>query len=159
MFPHLANAFYILVLVILCLCLSLCASPCILCSQPGGGGVSPRAKHMLLSIALIQMQRGGIIARVAVASQGLGFVPHWLPSARHTPLQSTLSLSLYQTSDLLSNQTLTLHKRTGFKKAFFIHPVMLLLLSGHHIWGIILINIVSAPHWPSFFWAKRLHER
>lgn len=64
-------------------CLPL--SPLILWSQPGG--VSPRAKHMLLSIALIQIQRAGIIAGVAVLSQG--FVPLWLPSARHTPFQSS----------------------------------------------------------------------
>ncbi|MED6256715.1 hypothetical protein ATANTOWER_009009 [Ataeniobius toweri] len=74
MFPHSVNAVYILVLVILSLC-SVSLSRSLRFSlhplQSARGGVSPRAKHMLLSIALIQMQRGGIIARVAVASQGL----------------------------------------------------------------------------------------
>lgn len=50
-------------------------------------GELPQAKHMLLSsIALIHLQRGGIIAQVAMDSGA--FVPHWLPSAWHTPFQS-----------------------------------------------------------------------
>lgn len=91
MFPLSVYIVYILVFS-----LSVSLSPRILWRQPGG--VSPRAKHMLLSIALIQIQRGGIIARVAMASRG--FVPRWLPSARHTPFQSNAfwGLSLfYQT--------------------------------------------------------------
>lgn len=89
-------------------CLPL--SPLILWSQPGG--VSPRAKHMLLSIALIQIQRAGIIAGVAVLSQG--FVPLWLPSARHTPFQSTafegcLFLSNLRTSPMMWTFNKPLH--------------------------------------------------
>lgn len=78
--------------------------------QSARGGVSPRAKHMLLSIALIQMQRGGIIARVAVASQRL--CPSLAPvSQAHAISINSLPLSLsVSNSDLLSNQALTLHK-------------------------------------------------
>lgn len=88
MFPLSVNVVYILVFS-----LSASLSSCILWKQPGGQ--SPRAKHMLLSIALIQIQRGGIIARVAMASRG--FVPRWLPSTQHTPFQSTAfwGLSLF----------------------------------------------------------------
>lgn len=55
---------------------------------------------MLLSIALIHLQRGGIIARVSMASRR--FVPRWLPSAWHTPFQSNpfRPLSSFITSPL-----------------------------------------------------------
>lgn len=74
--------------------------------------MSPQAKHMLLSIALIQIQRAGIIAGVAVLSQG--FVPLWLPSARHTPFQSTafegcLFLSNLRTSPVMWTFNKPLH--------------------------------------------------
>ena len=79
--------------------------------------MSPRAKHMLLSIALIQMQRGGIIARVAVASQGL--CPSLAPvSQAHAISISSLPLCIkpqtfYQTrpSRFISTQ------HTSFKKS------------------------------------------
>lgn len=107
--------FYFRVLVILPLSLSLPVSVCLSLHplQSARGGVSPQAKHMLLSIALIQMQRGGIIARVAVASQRL--CPSLAPvSPAHAisiiPLSPSLSVS---NSDLLSNQALTLHKHTA----------------------------------------------
>lgn len=120
--------------------------------QSARGGVSPRAKHMLLSIALIQMQRGGIIARVAVASQGL--CPSLAPfSQAHAisinalslslfSLSLCLSASLYQTPDLLSNQTSALftHKATHPLKGSFCSPLILsltsllfVLLSDRHI--------------------------
>lgn len=55
---------------------------------------------MLLSIALIHLQRGGIIARVSMAPRR--FVPRWLPSAWHTPFQSNpfRALSPFITSPL-----------------------------------------------------------
>lgn len=81
----------------------MCVSPSLSLRLPQSarGGVLPRAKHMLLSIALIQMQRGGIIARVAVASQGL--CPSLAPVSRaHAISINSLSLcikpqTIYQT--------------------------------------------------------------
>lgn len=135
MFPHLVNAVYILVLVILSLSFCLCLSLHPL--QSARGGVSPRAKHMLLSIALIQMQRGGIIARVAVASQGL--CPSLAPvSQAHAISIKSLCLPLslcikpqtfYQTrpSRFISTQT---------------HPLKIIL------YFFIILNVVVAVRSP-----------
>lgn len=158
MFPTRLMHFYFRVLVSLPLSLSLPVSVCLSLHplQSARGGVSPQAKHMLLSIALIQMQRGGIIARVAVASQRL--CPSLAPVSQAHAI-SIISLSLspslsVSNSDLLSNQALTLHKHTATSPP----PSVLLLLSGHHIWSTIFINIDSAPRWQSFL-AKRLREQ
>lgn len=101
MFPARLMHFYFRVLVSLPLSLSLPVSVCLSLHplQSARGGVSPQAKHMLLSIALIQMQRGGIIARVAVASQRL--CPSLAPVSQAHAISiislSLFSLSLYQT--------------------------------------------------------------
>jgi len=126
-------------------CLPL--SPLILWSQPGG--LSPRAKHMLLSIALIQIQRAGIIAGVPMLSHG--FVPLWLPSARHTPFQSTafegcLFLSNLRTSPMMWTFNKPLHAPP---RTCRLHCVWRDLQS--HYFILLFICLFAFPCWLELF--------
>lgn len=129
----------------------LLLSPLILWSQPGG--VSPRAKHMLLSIALIQIQRAGIIAGVAVLSQG--FVPLWLPSARHTPFQSTafegcLFLSNLRTSPVMWTFNKPLHASTKACALRTKGPaVSVFVLCISSLFGVLFIGLFFVIYKPS----------
>ena len=123
MFPHSVNAVYILVLVILSLCACLSVSLPASSAVSQGGSVAPGQTYASFHCTNPNAAWRNNCSSGRGFAGALSLTGSRQPGTRHFN-QLSLPLSVYQTPDLLSNQTLTLHKHTAtsFKRRFFYFP-------------------------------------